>query len=157
AQMRPQRNSVRLGPKRSPIQPPKTWNSRYGYANAERTNPSCVFESPSSLRISLAAVAMFTRSTYVIRYIMHSSPRTIVVARVIFIGSGFGAPSLCRSVVAEIRVQAPCLQPVGLARDVALGDVLREASEQAAEDPLHVERQRRAAAGRGRFDAVIAD
>src|SRR5213078_467076 len=38
--------------------------------------PSLVFDSDSSRLISGAAVAMFTRSTYVIRYITHSSPRT---------------------------------------------------------------------------------
>jgi hypothetical protein len=35
----------------------------YGYPKAERMNPSCVLESDNSRRISLAAVAMFTRST----------------------------------------------------------------------------------------------
>ena len=30
AQIRPHRNSVRRGPKRSPIHPPKIWNIRYG-------------------------------------------------------------------------------------------------------------------------------
>src|SRR5476649_1501855 len=38
-----------------------------------------MFESESSRLIESAAVEMLTRSTYVIRYITHSRPRTTVV------------------------------------------------------------------------------
>src|SRR5262245_40765312 len=47
--------------------------------------PYCVADSPSSRRMSVAAVAMLTRSTYVMRYIRQSSPRTTVVACGFFI------------------------------------------------------------------------
>jgi hypothetical protein len=40
AQMRPHSKSVRRAPKRSPSHPPMIWNTRYGYAKAEKTNPS---------------------------------------------------------------------------------------------------------------------
>ena len=40
AQISPQANSVRRGPKRSPTHPPMIWKTAYGYAKAEKIRPS---------------------------------------------------------------------------------------------------------------------
>ena len=40
----PLQNSVRRGPKRSAIQPPKIWKKAYGYAKAENARPICALE-----------------------------------------------------------------------------------------------------------------
>ena len=62
-QMAPHTIKVRRAPNRSPNQPPITWHTKYGYAKAENTNPSCVLLSPRSVLNAAAAVLTFTRST----------------------------------------------------------------------------------------------
>src|SRR5579863_7251374 len=57
------------GPKRSPNQPPGTWNREYDQMKALKIIPIVTLLKPYSLLMSGAVLAMLTRSRYVMRYI----------------------------------------------------------------------------------------
>ena len=76
AQSRLSAASTTRGPNRSAAHPPTICIAAYGYANAENTRPSWIGVSPSSFRIVGPATEMFTRSTYAMKYIRHSTNRT---------------------------------------------------------------------------------
>jgi hypothetical protein len=77
AQTRPQMNSVRRAPQRSPSHPPRIWKMAYVTPKDPITWPSCPRVRCRSRMMSLPAVAMFWRFTYVMKYIRHNSPRTM--------------------------------------------------------------------------------
>ncbi len=57
----------------------------------------------------------------------------------------------------KLRILAACLEALCLEGEISFSDVFRHPSEHAAEDPVKIERQGRAASGRRRLDPVMGD